>query len=224
MEDWLPFIARHGYSVMFAVGFAEFIGLPFAGAPFVIVAGALAAGGVLHPLGAGTAVMVGALLADGVWFALARRRGCDIVDRACRLSSHPRACVLDVTTRLRRLGPRYLVAAKLLPGPGSLVAAAAGFANMPARTFLPLDAAGLAVWTGVYLAIGWIFAPRVTDVLHWVEGTTRGTLAAALLVIAVVAVWRRHRKARLHRGAHSSESVEPEAAQLAPAPDTTVST
>ena len=39
------------------------------------------------------------------------------------------ACVLTVKNRLSRLGTRYIVFAKMLPGAGNLIAAAAGLAG-----------------------------------------------------------------------------------------------
>lgn len=203
MERLLPFVEQYGYALLLSVGFVEFIGVPIAGTPFVVLAGALAARGALHPGLAIGSLVAGALVADGVWFALARWRGSRLVERVCGLTSHPGACVLGVTSRGARLGPWYVLAAKLLPGTGNLIAPAAGFARMRARTFLPLDAASLLLWAGAYLAVGWVFAPHVAVVVDWIGGVTRGAVVAAVLLVAAAAGWRMV-KVRRHRAAHAA--------------------
>lgn len=216
MEHLLVLVDNYGYPLLFGLGFLEFIGFPIASTPLIVLAGALASGGALHPLAALGSIVLGALVADTAWFTLARWRGRRLVERVCGLTSHPRACVFSVTSRLERFGARYLLAAKLLPGVGHLSAPAAGFAGIRARIFLPLDGAGLTLWAGAYLAAGWIFAPWVIEVVRWIEGTARVAIAAVVVLVAVAVAWR-FIKAGRHRAAHASATPAPASPFLAPA-------
>ena len=216
MEHLLVLVDNYGYALLFGLGFLEFIGFPIASTPLIVLAGALASGGALHPLAALGSIVLGALVADTVWYTLARWRGRRLVERVCGLTSHPRACVFSVTSRLDRFGARYLLAAKLLPGVGHLSAPAAGFAGIRARTFLPLDGAGLTLWAGAYLAAGWMFAPWVIEVVRWIEGATRGALAAVVVLVAVAGVWR-FLKIRRHGARHATATPAPTAPSLVPA-------
>lgn len=222
MDHILPFVEQYGYLLLFGVGFVEFIGLPIASTPFIMVAGALAARGALHPVVGVGSLVAGALLADAVWYALARWRGRRLVERVCGLTSHPRACIFSVTGRVARVGPPYVLVAKLLPGTGHLIAPAAGFAGMRARTFLLLDAAGLALWAGAYLGAGWLFAPWVADAVRWIEGATRGAIVAGVILVGAAGVWRLV-KARRHRAAHAVGMPEPAPSNRLPASGAPVS-
>lgn len=203
MDHLLPFVERYGYLLLFSVGFVEYIGVPIASLPFLVVAGAAAARGALNPVAAGLSIALGSLLADTAWFSLARWRGPQLVDRACGLTSNPRACVLGVMDRLSRIGPLYVLAAKLLPGAGNLIAPAAGFAGMPLRTFLLLDAASLAIWVSAYGTLGWLLAAHVDDAVRWIEGVSRGVLAATAIAIVIAAGAWRLTKVRRHRAGHA---------------------
>lgn len=203
MDHLLPFVERYGYLLLFSVGFVEYIGVPIASLPFLLVAGAAAARGVLHPVAAGLSIVLGSLLADAIWFSLARWRGAGLVDRVCGLTSNPRACVLGVTSRLSRIGPLYVLPAKLLPGTGNLIAPAAGFAGMPMRTFLLLDVASLAIWAGAYITAGWLLAAHVEEAVRWLESVSRAALAAAAIALVIAAGAWRVMKVTRHRARHA---------------------
>lgn len=112
--------------------------------------------------------------------------------RVCALTTNPRACVHRVTDRVAHVGPAYILPAKFLPGTGNLIAAASGFAGVPARVFFPLDALAISLWAGTYMTVGWVFAARVEAALAWAAGLGRlvallavGGFAAAIAVRAV---------------------------------------
>ena len=53
MDAALAFLEAHGYWLLFGLGFAEFAGVPIAGAPVLLAAGALSAAagtGLRQPL------------------------------------------------------------------------------------------------------------------------------------------------------------------------------
>lgn len=190
MEDLLPFVERYGYWTLLAVGFAEYAGIPIVSVPVLVGAGALAAHGAVDPVLAAAAAAAGGLLADGMWYGLGRWQGYRLVGVACRLSSNPTACVVDVEDRVRRLGPGFVIPSKFLPGVGNLMAPAAGFAGVAASLFLLYDAVALSLWAGVYTGLGRIFSRHVAAVIEWIALYRDYALVAAVVLVVGAAVWR----------------------------------
>jgi len=202
MQELEALLAAHGYALLFAVGFAEFAGLPLASAPFLVLAGAFAAQGTLSLPGAIAAAVLGGLVADLAWYALARRRGTWALGMACGLASNPAACAVGLRARIERLGARSVLTAKLLPGLANLAAPAAGLAGIALPRFLVADLAGLLFWAGVDVGLGWLFAHEVERALAWLGSYTRLVLLAVVFLFAAAIAWR-GLKLRLHRRMHS---------------------
>ena len=143
MENLDAFLSSYGYWVFFAVGFAEFVGVPIVSVPVLIGGGAMVASGTLGFWGVVVSVAAGGWLADLGWYSLGRRQGPWLIDVACRLSSNPMACLLTVKNRLSRVGTPYIVLAKMLPGSGNIIAVAAGLAGFGILPFILADGASL---------------------------------------------------------------------------------
>lgn len=204
MEQLASLLEQHGYWLIMAVGFAEYIGVPIASMPVVIVAGALASQGDFPWSAVVLSVAAGGFVADFIWYTAARWRGPQVMNRVCGLSSNPNACVIAVEHRIRALGPVFLIPAKFVPGAGNLAAAGSEFAGIGLRKFLVFDAVGLLVWATVLSSLGWIFADQVGLVVAQAMRFGRWVLLTALLAIATAAIWR-VMKVRRHRRAHALE-------------------
>lgn len=190
MEHITLLLDQFGYPFLFAVGFLEFVGAPVVSVPVLVVAGAAAASGTLSLPGLVVAAALGGLVADLVWYGMARWRGRSLVDTACGLSSNPMACILKVEARVRSVGPIFLVPAKFLPGSGNLVAAASGFAGTGLGVFATLDALGLLIWGGVYGGAGWLFRERVEQVVDLASGATVWIVVGGVILVGLAGAWR----------------------------------
>ena len=135
MDFITALLQQYGYPILFALGLVEFLGAPVATAPVLMVVGALAAAGMINPVAAIAAVVVGALIGESTWFSVARWRGKGLMDLACGLASNPKMCVVSFARRLRRSGAGVLIVAKFLPAGGSVPAFAAGLAGTGYRRF-----------------------------------------------------------------------------------------
>ena len=200
-EGLEAFLSTYGYWFFFAVGFAEFIGIPIVSIPVVIAGGAVAASGSVQFLGVVAAVATGGLLADLIWSWKTRLRGQGLIDVACGLSSNPKACVIGVKSRLTVLGVPYILFAKLLPGAGNLIAPAAGLACFRARVFVLADSVALVLWGTLYAGIGWVFRSQVESAIAWVLMYSSGTVGVAVTAVLGATLWRVY-KVRRHQGAH----------------------
>jgi membrane protein DedA with SNARE-associated domain len=105
------------------------LGVPIAAAPVLMVVGAASVDGILDPVLAVGSVAVGALLTESAWFGLARWRGRRLLDVACGLASNPNVCALSFRNRVRKSGAGILIAAKFIPGSGSVPAFAQSVSN-----------------------------------------------------------------------------------------------
>ena len=199
LETW-------GYGLLVLVGFVEFIGLPIASVPVLIVAGAVAAsGGLSLPLVALSAA-AGGLVADLTWYWITRWRGPRLVGTVCNLTSNPKACVFTVTQRIERIGPIYILPSKFLPGTGNLIAASSGLAGLAPRTFALADATALLLWGGVYASLGYLLSAEVYGVVEQIAGFASIAIAIAVLLVLSATGWRVVR-ARIHAARHAEAAA-----------------
>jgi membrane protein DedA with SNARE-associated domain len=110
----------------------------------------------------------------------ARRR----TDRAARLLEH--------------YGSWAVVLAYLLPIPGALIYAAAGWTGMRLRRFLLLDLAGTSIWVGLIVGLGYAIGRSAVDVAHVI--TRYGLFVTLALVLGAAAVVGLRALARGRRG------------------------
>jgi len=206
MDSLLVFLETYGYWLLIAVGFAEYSGVPIASVPVLVAGGALASsGGLSLPVVAASAA-IGGLAADASWYGLARWKGQGLVGVACGLSSNPRACVVGVERRIGRVGTKYILSAKFLPGAGNLIAPAAGYAGVPIGRFLALDAVALSLWGLVYSGLGWVFSNQISVVIEAATGYSRWVVGLSATLIGMFLVWR-VQKARTHHRVHGGAQV-----------------
>ena len=203
MENVDAFLSSYGYWVFFAVGFAEFIGVPIVSVPVLIGGGTMVASGTLGFWAVVVSVAAGGWLADLGWYSVGRRQGSWLIDVACRLSSNPKACVSTVEDRLSRLGIPYILLAKMLPGSGNLIAVVAGLAGFASLPFIVADAAALILWAAIYTGTGWILSDQVAPAIEWAV-TYNGAAAVVPMLIVLGAAWRRREVRRPSVPARSS--------------------
>jgi membrane protein DedA with SNARE-associated domain len=195
LETW-------GYALLVLIGFVEFIGLPIASVPVLILGGAVAAsGGLSLPLVALSAA-AGGLAADLTWYWVTRWRGPRLVDTVCNLTSNPRVCVYTVTQRIERIGPMYILPSKFLPGTGNLIAASSGLAGIAPRAFFAADSIALLLWGVAYASLGYLFSAEVSGVVEEIAGFASIAAAVAVLLVLSATGWRVVR-ARSHAAGHA---------------------
>jgi len=183
MESWITGLIQHGYSILCLVVFLEAIGLPIPAAPALLIVGAAGARGSLSfPLAYGAAIAA-MMSADVLLFAMGRHAGWWLLGVLCRISINPESCVLRSAESFRRRGRTLLVIAKFLPGINALSAPMAGTMQMRFARFLRWDFCGAALYTGVYLAAGYIGGDLVNAFFHGYQAA--GNVLAWLIPIAI---------------------------------------
>lgn len=201
MQTLIDLVTTHGALLVFVATLAARIGAPVPAAPLLVVAGGLSAVGVVSlPLAFAVAVAAN-VLGDGLWFWAGRAQGHRVLGLLCRWSLSPDSCVRQSEALVARWGGSSLVAAKFVPGVSVVAAPMAGAMGMSLGRFVASDALGGALWSGVFLGLGVVFAGEVERLL--VALASAGTTATLMLLAALAGfiAWRWWRRRRFLREA-----------------------
>jgi len=181
--DSLQFLDRYGVVILPALAVAEQIGLPLPAVPALLAVGALAAHGRSSiPLVLG-AISVAALAIDFVWYELGRRRGARVLVRLCQLSLEADSWLRRAESTFARYGARSMLAAKFIPGLTTVMPPLAGVFAIPRGRFALYDFAGVLLWAGTWLALGYFFSDAI--VLVAAKASALGRMLGLVMVTAL---------------------------------------
>ena len=185
MSQITQLLISHGGLFLFLTAFADQSGLPFPAVPWLLAAGALAAGGKLGLLAAVWWAALGSLLADMTWFYVGQRRKTHVFRVFPDLESRKRAIPGKLPSRLILRAVRVLTAAKFLPF-GTVVPLRAGALEVGSLRFFLIDAFSSVVYAAVYVVSGFIFHSQLEEVAAFVR---KLGIVALLLVVAAVGAY-----------------------------------
>lgn len=200
--DVTEILHRHGALVLFAVVFAEQVGLPLPALPLLVAAGVLIGTGHVGLVSAILAAVLATLLADGIWYMAGRWRGRPVLSFLCRIAIEPDACVRRTENFFRLHGPRSLVAAKFIPGLSTIAPPLAGIVGLGPLAFILYDGLGTALWVGAGLGTGYAFGTGAPGIMAQAAQMTPlvaiGVAGLTFLYIGLK-VWRRYELRRAPR-------------------------
>ena len=182
MNQITRFLISHGGLFLFPIVLADQSGLPFPAVPWLLAAGALAAGGKLSLLAAICWAALGSLAADMIWFYLGQRGKRRVFRVFPDLESRKLTLPRKLHTRLILRGVRVLTAAKFLPF-GTVVPLHAGALEVGSLRFFLFDAFSSVVYAAVYVVSGFIFHSQLEQAVAFTRKL--GVVALPLLVAAV---------------------------------------
>jgi membrane protein DedA with SNARE-associated domain/rhodanese-related sulfurtransferase len=184
MGNLISLIEHYGLALVFVNVLLLQAGLPVPAYPTLIVTGALAARSPYTLPGLVATAVAASVLADIGWYLVGRRFGGRVLRTLCRISLSPDTCVRQTESIFTRFGAPSLAVAKFIPGFASVATAMAGIVRLSPWRFVLFDAIGAALWSGVAIALGYIFRNAVNDVLDVL--TALGKIGLALIVAAFV--------------------------------------
>lgn len=199
MHGIIPFLLRHGYSVLFFNVLAEQAGLPLPAIPVLLAMGALVGLGNFNLWVSLTLAVCAALTSDLFWFRLGRVRGHSILNLLCRLSLEPDSCVSNTKSMFRKLGALSLLFAKFVPGLSTAAAPMAGLTRMPVAKFLAADIAGAAAWSGAYLTVGYLFRNQLEDVAAQASRMGSSLVIVLMSLLGGYIGWKYYQRRRFIR-------------------------
>ena len=201
MQALLSHISQHGYSILFAIVFAEAVGVPVPAALALLIAGGSSAKGVLRLDLVLLTSFCALLSGDGLLFLLGRHTGWWLLGILCKLSLHPESCILRSAVSFRRYGRTMLVLAKFVPGINTLAPPLAGSMNMRYIQFLGFDLAGAALYTLVWCGVGFLFSDFLAPLVNGYHAG--GRMLGWLVALAIAAYFGYHVWLLLKAGALS---------------------
>ena len=210
--DGLHLLEHYGVVILPALAVAEQIGVPLPAVPALLAVGALAAHGRISITLVLGAISVAALATDFAWSELGRRRGARVLVRLCQLSLEPDSCLRRAESIFARHGVRAMLAAKFVPGLTTVMPPLAGVFAVARGRFVLYDLAGVLLWAGTWLALGYFFSDAI--VLISARATALGrmfglVIATALAGYVLVKYGRRHLFLRkLHKARVSPEALK----------------
>ena len=208
--DSLQFLDRYGVVILPALAVAEQIGLPLPAVPALLAVGALAAHGRSSiPLVLG-AISVAALAIDFVWYELGRRRGARVLVRLCQLSLEADSWLRRAESTFARYGARSMLAAKFIPGLTTVMPPLAGVFAIPRGRFALYDLAGVLLWAGTWLTLGYFFSDAI--VLIAAKASALGRMLGLVIVTALAGyILVKYGRRRLFLKKLRAATVSPEA-------------
>jgi membrane protein DedA with SNARE-associated domain/rhodanese-related sulfurtransferase len=190
MNEIVQYLARHGYSVLFAAVFARQLCLPVPALLFLMAGGALAGNGRLNlalVIGLG---VIGCVLADLVWFEAGRRRGDEVVHFVHRFSSASDSTAARTKRLFARYGTKILVVAKFVIGLDAIAPPLAGMSGTSVPRFMTFDGMGATLWAGSYAVLGYVFYQQLDKAAAYAKQTGAILTAIVLLLIAGLIIRR----------------------------------
>jgi membrane protein DedA with SNARE-associated domain len=186
MHQPMEFLLRHGYPLLFAMVLAEQLGAPVPAEPVLLAMGALLGAGKYSFAAALSISLAAALIADGVWYGIGRRKGSSVLKLLCRISLEPDSCVSSTRYWFKKLGGWALVIAKFVPGLNTVAPPMAGLSRMAWWKFLGADGLGGLIWVSSFLWLGHVFRAQLEDVAIFL-----GRLGGWLFVLigGALALW-----------------------------------
>ncbi len=185
MSHLIELVQHYGLAFVFVNVLLLQAGLPVPAYPTLIVTGALAARSPYTLAGLlGTAVVASAI-GNFAWYVAGRRLGGRVLKTLCRVSLSPDSCVRQTESIFERFGAPSLMFAKFVPGFASVATAMAGVVRIAPWRFVLFDAVGAALWSGVAIALGYLFRDAIGDVLAVLAEL--GRVGLVLIVVAFVA-------------------------------------
>lgn len=184
MHDLLNAMARHGYSLTFAILLAEALGLPFPASIALVTAGAAVASRILWFPGLLGGAVLALLVGDSILFWLGRYSGWALLGFLCRVSMNPETCILRSAESFYKRGKTTLLIAKFIPGVNSMAAPLAGSMKMRFSQFLYLDLVGASLYSTFYLMVGYLSRDFLALALNSIREA--GRVMEVLIVVALV--------------------------------------
>jgi len=175
--DSLPFLEHYGVVILPALAVAEQIGVPLPAVPALLAVGALAAHGRISiPLVLGRSPSrPSPLTLPGTNSAVAAGRGCWQDFAGCP-SSRTRACA-EPRTSSAAMAHGACSSQSFVPGLTTVLPPLAGVFAVPRVRFALYDLAGVLLWAGTWLALGYFFSDAI--VLITAEPRRSGACSAS---------------------------------------------
>jgi membrane protein DedA with SNARE-associated domain len=204
-------VAHQGLFLVFAHALLQQLGVPIPAEPTLIVAGSLAARGLLPVPSLARVTWLAVLIAGSSWYWIGRRYGNQVLRVVCGLALSPDSCVRTAEQTFSRWGLKSLAVAKFIPGFSFVAPPLAGAMRVRWSSFLLFDVVAAALWSSVGIGAGLIFYRKVDRVLGALAGLGGWTPVIAGILLAAVVSGKCLQRRRFYRSLRMENRVHIEA-------------
>ena len=165
----------------------------FEGDAVAFVGGLMAHRGLFPVAGAWAAITAGAMFIDNLLFHMGRHSA--RVPWMARIMGRPVAQRVMAAAGEHRI--KIIIGFRFVWGTRTVTPPVLGAAGVPALMFLALDAVSVALWSALYVGLGYglgLTIERLWGALSWGEHVAVSVTGAAALAVAVYWWWWRHRR------------------------------
>jgi membrane protein DedA with SNARE-associated domain len=187
-------ISQYGLPALFVSVMLEALGAPLPGESAVILASGAAAAGKLDIYAVAVTAFIAAVAGDNAGYLLGRRLGRPVITRYGARFGLTEANFDRVEAVARRRGPVMVVIARFVVVLRQLNGIVAGTTGMPWPVFLIANAAGAALWVGVWTTLAYKFG-HDADVLPflWHHLSAVMAIGVPLLIAGLAFLYLRQR-------------------------------
>ena len=188
--DLVGRLGQWGYLIIFLGAMLEsaaFLGLAIPGESLVLVAGFLAAQGLLDLDLLIITVAVGAALGDSIGYEMGRRMGRPALVRYGSRFGLTEARLQSADAFFARHGNKAVFFGRFVGFARALVPFLAGSSRMPYRAFLPYNLFGAALWASGVTLLGYFLGASWQTAARWLGRAS--AILGGLLVFALLLVW-----------------------------------
>lgn len=190
LKDWLDpkmLIEQFGYIGLFSIVFAEsglFFGFFLPGDSLLIIAGVLAATGLLKigyllPL-----VFIAAILGDQVGYFTGHKLGRRFFNRDKGWLFH-KSRISEAEAFFKKHGNKTIVLARFVPIVRTFAPIVAGIGSMPYPVFLAYNLLGGALWGVGLLLVGYFLGTSIPDIDKYIHYILGGIVIVSLVPVAI---------------------------------------
>jgi membrane protein DedA with SNARE-associated domain len=179
-----------GYAGLGLLMVAETVFPPIPSEAVLPLAGYLVEQGELNLAAVLITSTAGSVLGAVLLYEAARHGGRPFAERFLRFGRLDPAKLADAERWFARRGPLVVLAGRCIPGVRSLVSLPAGVLRMPRWQYLLYTALGSAVWNTLLVGAGYALGSQWERVSDVVGPLSKPLLAAAVVVVAGVLLWR----------------------------------
>ncbi len=195
LASFLSVTTNLGLPVIGLVVGIEALGVPLPGETAVILGGLAANQGRLSIVAVIVVAAAGAIVGDNIGFVIGRKGGRALLERPGRFYDERQRMLAIGDPFFERHGPKAVFLGRWITGLRVWTSWLAGASDMRWPTFLLWNALGGTAWaTSVALAA--YYGGKSVETVFSKVGLYGGLAAVGLIVIGVVYVWRRRRRAR----------------------------
>lgn len=199
MQLLLTLIDQYGLWLVFANVLAVQLGAPVPAYPTLIAVGAASSSAPFNLAQVVAVAVAASLIADLIWYLAGARIGRRVLQVMCRISLSPDSCVRQSEDIYTRWGPPSLMIAKFVPGFAAVATSMAGVVRTRLASFAFFDAIGALLWSGLAVALGWIFRDAVVEILDVLAQAGRWGIVGLVLLLALYVAIKTVQRFRLIR-------------------------